>query len=51
VLGDVEETIYAVEDDDEDDEVVKVRDKANSHCITGLTTSTDYQEAVGDAVR
>ena len=45
----MEETIYVVEDDDEEDEVVKVR-KRLPLGIAELIMFTEYQKAVGDVI-
>ena len=49
VLGEVEETIYIVEEDDEEEEIVKVCSPRHfeNHANQWFT---DYQEAIRDAV-
>lgn len=52
MLGDVEETIYVVEDDDDEEETVKVSNLAKQHMVNSLVyISTDDQEAIRNAVR
>jgi U6 snRNA-associated Sm-like protein LSm3 len=51
VLGEVEETIYVVEDEDEDDEVkVRGRDMMPSVAVLLLTMRTDDQPQVANVV-
>lgn len=54
VLGDVEETIYVVEEDADEQEVVRVwslRTIVLLGLLSFVNDGTDGQEAVGDAVR
>lgn len=52
MLGEVEETIYLVEDEDEEEETVKVGHGTLLCCKNHANqTIIDHQEAVRDAVR
>ena len=58
MLGDVVETIYSVEEDDEGEETVKVRDQDDTDTYTDpvwqkwrLIPGIDDTEEVGDALR
>ncbi|KAL8935099.1 MAG: hypothetical protein Q9211_004882 [Gyalolechia sp. 1 TL-2023] len=46
VLGEVEETIYLVEDDDEEDEEVKVSVRIVKEIATDMINLADGQEAI-----
>jgi U6 snRNA-associated Sm-like protein LSm3 len=50
VLGDVEETIYMIEEDDEGEETVKVQMMVSVN-MDRADSLADHQEAIGDAVR
>lgn len=49
VLGDVEETIYVVDEDDEEDDEVKVCAVTEFDITTRLTGDADHQKTVRDA--
>ena len=50
VLGDVEETIYIVDDEDEDDEI-KVRDRSPSRQLSNLTNPLpDCEQKIRNAL-
>ena len=53
VLGDVVETIYVVDDDDDEKEDIKVsmHDTLILYPGQALSTPTDYHEKVRDAIR
>jgi hypothetical protein len=52
VLGDVEETIYTTEEDEEGEETVKVHTNAATYPRGHLADhASDYQEAIRDVVR
>ncbi|MCJ1389462.1 U4/U6-U5 snRNP complex subunit lsm3 [Xylographa bjoerkii] len=53
VLGEVEETIYVIEEDEDEQEIVRVRE--SHHCVTGSTfgadSFADNQKAIRNVVR
>ncbi|KAL8938458.1 MAG: hypothetical protein Q9216_003886 [Gyalolechia sp. 2 TL-2023] len=51
VLGEVEETIYLVEDEDEEDEEVKVCMNTLKEVKVNMINLADGQEAIRDALR
>ncbi|KAI9740249.1 MAG: U4/U6-U5 snRNP complex subunit lsm3 [Cirrosporium novae-zelandiae] len=51
VLGDVEETIYIIEEDEEGEETVKVCPLPLSSIVVACSPAIDYQKTVRDAVR
>ncbi|KFY17115.1 hypothetical protein V492_00892 [Pseudogymnoascus sp. VKM F-4246] len=50
VLGDVVETVYVVDEDDEDGETLKVLSRTN-FTAAGINITADYSQEVGDAFR
>ncbi len=51
MLGDVEETVYIVEEDDEEAETLKVSPRRITTCIRGSSKSQGNQETIRDALR
>ncbi|KFZ12645.1 hypothetical protein V501_04118 [Pseudogymnoascus sp. VKM F-4519 (FW-2642)] len=51
VLGDVVETVYVVDEDDEDGETLKVLWGSFLDWLAGINITTDYPQEVGDAFR
>lgn len=51
MLGDVVETVYVVDEDDEDGETLKVLLGSFVHWLAGINITTDYPQEVGDAFR